>query len=242
MTPSVFRPSKTFSPSFSPSYTYQYSNMQDTYRHKGLRRQLIEELRKKGIEDARILDAMMQLPRHFFLDTAFEEWAYVDKAFPIGNEQTISQPFTVAYMTGLLALEPRQKVLEIGTGSGYQAAILSLLGARVYTVERQEALYLTTKEFLKNLKLPNIRCFFRDGSLGLPEFAPFDRIIVTAAAPSVFSALREQLTIGGIMVIPVGDETGQQMLTITRLSETDFEEKAYEKFRFVPFLTGVNKK
>ncbi|MDZ7880877.1 MAG: protein-L-isoaspartate(D-aspartate) O-methyltransferase [Saprospiraceae bacterium] len=215
--------------------------MQDTYRHKGLRRQLIEELRKKGIQDERVLDAMMQLPRHFFLETAFDEWAYVDKAFPIGNEQTISQPFTVAYMTRLLALEPRLKVMEIGTGSGYQAAILSLLGARVYTIERQEALYLKTKEFLKDLKLPHIRCFFRDGSLGLPEFAPFDRIIVTAAAPSVFEALRQQLAVGGIMVIPVGDETGQQMLTITRLSETEFEKKTFEKFKFVPFLTGVNK-
>jgi protein-L-isoaspartate(D-aspartate) O-methyltransferase len=216
--------------------------VQDTYRHKGLRRQLIEELRQKGIKDERILDAMMQLPRHFFLETAFEEWAYVDKAFPIGNEQTISQPFTVAYMTRLLAIEPRMKVMEIGTGSGYQAAILSLLGARVYTIERQEALYLTTKEFLKSLKLPNIRCFFRDGSLGLPEFAPFDRIIVTAAAPSVFEALRQQLTVGGIMVIPVGDDMGQHMLTITRVSETEFEEKTFEKFRFVPFLSGVNKK
>jgi protein-L-isoaspartate(D-aspartate) O-methyltransferase len=217
-------------------------SVQDTYRHKGLRRQLIEELRSKGIKDERILDAMTQLPRHFFLETAFEEWAYVDKAFPIGNEQTISQPFTVAYMTGLLAVEPRHKVMEIGTGSGYQAAILSILGARVYSIERQEALYAQTKEFLKNLKLPNIRTFFRDGSLGLPEFAPFDRIIVTAAAPSVFEALRQQLTVGGIMVIPVGDETGQQMLTITRVSDTVFEEKTFEKFRFVPFLTGVNKK
>jgi protein-L-isoaspartate(D-aspartate) O-methyltransferase len=216
--------------------------VQDTYRHKGLRRQLIDELRKKGIENEPILDAMMQLPRHFFLETAFEEWAYVDKAFPIGNEQTISQPFTVAYMTRLLAVEPRHKVLEIGTGSGYQAAILSLLGARVYTIERQEALFLQTKDFLKDLKLPNIRCYFRDGTLGLPELAPFDRIIVTAAAPSVFEALRQQLTVGGIMVIPVGDQTGQQMLTITRLSETEFEEKKFEKFRFVPFLSGVNKK
>ncbi len=216
--------------------------MQDTYRHKGLRRQLIEELRQKGIKDERILDAMMQLPRHFFLETAFEEWAYVDKAFPIGNDQTISQPFTVAYMTRLLALEPRMKVMEIGTGSGYQAAILSLLGARVYTIERQEALYAQTKEFLKDLKLLHIRCFYRDGSLGLPEFTPFDRIIVTAAAPSVFEALRQQLTVGGIMVIPVGDETGQEMLTITRISETEFEEKTFEKFRFVPFLSGVNKK
>jgi protein-L-isoaspartate(D-aspartate) O-methyltransferase len=216
--------------------------VQDTYRHKGLRRQLIDELRKKGIENEPILDAMMQLPRHFFLETAFEEWAYVDKAFPIGNEQTISQPFTVAYMTRLLAVEPRHKVLEIGTGSGYQAAILSLLGARVYTIERQEALFLQTKDFLKDLKLPNIRCYFRDGTLGLPELAPFDRIIVTAAAPSVFEALRQQLTVGGIMVIPVGDQTGQQMLTITRLSEAEFEEKKFEKFRFVPFLSGVNKK
>jgi protein-L-isoaspartate(D-aspartate) O-methyltransferase len=216
--------------------------VQDTYRHKGLRRQLIDELRKKGIENEPILDAMMQLPRHFFLETAFEEWAYVDKAFPIGNEQTISQPFTVAYMTRLLAVAPRHKVLEIGTGSGYQAAILSLLGARVYTIERQEALFLQTKDFLKELKLPNIRCYFRDGTLGLPELAPFDRIIVTAAAPSVFEALRQQLTVGGIMVIPVGDQTGQQMLTITRLSETEFEEKKFEKFRFVPFLSGVNKK
>jgi protein-L-isoaspartate(D-aspartate) O-methyltransferase len=216
--------------------------VEDTYRHKGLRRQLIEELRKKGIDNEPILGAMMQLPRHFFLETAFEEWAYVDKAFPIGNEQTISQPFTVAYMTRLLAVEPRHKVMEIGTGSGYQAAILSLLGARVYTIERQEALYWTTKAFLKQLNLPNIRCFYRDGTLGLPEFAPFDRIIVTAAAPSVFEALRQQLTVGGILVIPVGDHTGQQMLTITRLSETEFEEKKFEKFRFVPFLSGVNKK
>jgi protein-L-isoaspartate(D-aspartate) O-methyltransferase len=215
--------------------------VQDTYRHKGLRRQLIDELRQKGIENEPILDAMMQLPRHFFLETAFEEWAYVDKAFPIGSEQTISQPFTVAYMTRLLAVEPRHKVLEIGTGSGYQAAILSLLGARVYTIERQEDLYLQTKEFLKDLKLPNIRCYFRDGTLGLSELAPFDRIIVTAAAPSVFEALRQQLTVGGIMVIPVGDQTGQEMLTITRRSETDFEEKTFEKFRFVPFLSGVNK-
>ncbi len=216
--------------------------MEDTYRHKGLRRQLIEELRKKGMNDAPILEAMMQLPRHFFLETAFEEWAYVDKAFPIGNEQTISQPFTVAYMTRLLAVEPRHKVMEIGTGSGYQAAILSLLGARVYSIERQETLYLQTKTFLKDLNLPNIRCFYRDGALGLPEFAPFDRIIVTAAAPSVFEALRQQLTVGGIMVIPVGDQNGQQMLRITRISETEFEEKSFDKFKFVPFLEGVNKR
>lgn len=216
--------------------------MHDSYRHKGLRRQLIEELRAKGIDDERVLEAMTTLPRHFFLEKAFEEWAYTDKAFPIGNEQTISQPFTVAYMTRLLDVQKRQKVLEIGTGSGYQAAILSLLGARVYTVERQEELYLKTKNFLKELRLPNIRCFFRDGSGGLPEFEPYDRIIVTAAAPSVPVALKAQLAIGGFMVIPVGGEEGQRMFKITRSTETDYKEQVFEKFRFVPFLSGVNKK
>ena len=216
--------------------------MQDSYRHKGLRRQLIDELRAKGIKNELVLEAMTTLPRHFFLEKAFEEWAYSDKAFPIGNEQTISQPFTVAYMTSLLALEKRQKVLEIGTGSGYQAGILSLLGARVYTIERQEELYIATKTLLKNINLPNIRCFFRDGSLGLTEFAPYDRIIVTAAAPSVPEALKAQLTTNGIMVVPVGGEEGQRMHKITRLSETEFETQIFEKFRFVPFLSGVNKK
>ena len=216
--------------------------MQDTYRHKGLRRQLIEELRVKGIANEPVLHAMMALPRHFFLEKAFEEWAYSDKAFPIGNEQTISQPFTVAYMTSLLDMQKRQKVLEIGTGSGYQAGILSLLGARIYTIERQEELYLQTKAFLKTLGLPNILSFFRDGSNGLPELAPFDRIIVTAAAPSVPEALKLQMTIGGIMVIPVGGEEGQTMYKITRLSESEFQTEAFEKFRFVPFLSGVNKK
>lgn len=219
-----------------------HSFMQDSYRHKGLRRQLIEELRVKGIHNEQVLDAMMALPRHFFLEKAFEEWAYSDKAFPIGNEQTISQPFTVAYMTSLLDIEKRQKVLEIGTGSGYQAGILSLMGARVYTIERQEELYEKTKKLLKALNLLNIRCFFRDGSDGLPEFAPYDRIIVTAAASSVPEALKMQLTEGGIMVIPVGGEEGQRMFKITRISETEFDEQAFERFRFVPFLSGINKK
>jgi protein-L-isoaspartate(D-aspartate) O-methyltransferase len=216
--------------------------VKESYRHKGLRRKLIEELRVKGIANEQVLDAMMVLPRHFFLETAFEEWAYSDKAFPIGNEQTISQPFTVAYMTSLLDVEKKQKILEIGTGSGYQAGILSVLGARVYTIERQEELYEKTKSLLKTLKFSNIHCFFRDGSDGLTEFAPFERIIVTAAGPSVPEALKAQLTEGGIMVIPVGGEEGQRMLKITRLSETEFEEQIFERFRFVPFLSGVNKK
>ncbi len=216
--------------------------MQDSYRHKGLRRQLIEELRAKGIKNEPVLGAMRDLPRHFFLDKAFEEWAYTDNAFPIGNEQTISQPFTVAYMTSLLDVHKGLKILEIGTGSGYQACILSILGARVYTIERQEELFLKTKTFIKTLGLPNIRCFFRDGSVGLAEFAPYDRIIVTAAAPSVPEALKTQLAIGGILVIPVGGDAGQQMYKITRTSETEYDAQVFEKFRFVPFLAGVNKK
>ncbi len=216
--------------------------MEDSYRHKGLRRQLIDELRHKGITDERVLDVMNTLPRHFFLDKAFEEWAYSDKAFPIGNEQTISQPYTVAYMTALLDIKKGDRVLEIGTGSGYQAAILTLLGARVYTVERQESLYIKTKKLLKDLNFNNIRCFFKDGTIGLSEFAPFDKIIVTAAAPSVPDDLKTQLAIGGTLVIPVGGENGQMMQKITRTDDAAFKTITLDKFRFVPFLLGVKKK
>jgi protein-L-isoaspartate(D-aspartate) O-methyltransferase len=215
--------------------------VQDTYRHKGLRRQLIEELRAKGIKDEQVLTAMNTLPRHFFLDKAFEEWAYADKPFPIGNEQTISQPFTVAYMTALLEVKKNDRILEIGTGSGYQAAVLALMGIRVYTVERQEELHKKAKEILKKLGLSTIKCFFSDGTVGLSEFAPFDKIIVTAGIPSVPNSLRQQLTVGGFMLIPVGGEDGQRMQRIERKSETEFEVKEFEKFRFVPFLSGVNK-
>ncbi len=214
--------------------------MEDTYRHKGLRKQLIGLLRQKGIADEKVLEAMESLPRHYFLDKAFEEWAYEDKPFPIGHEQTISQPYTVAYQTVLLDVRKRDKVLEIGTGSGYQAAILALLGARVYTVERQEALYHKAKSLLRELKLGNIRCYLRDGSKGLPEFAPFDRIIVTAGAVEVPAPLLEQLAIGGILVIPVGDPV-QRMHRITRISETEFQDEALAAFRFVPFLKGLEK-
>jgi protein-L-isoaspartate(D-aspartate) O-methyltransferase len=216
--------------------------LQDTYRHKGLRRQLIDELQAKGIKDKAVLTAMGALPRHFFLEKAFEEWAYVDKAFPIGNEQTISQPFTVAYMTSLLNIQKADRVLEIGTGSGYQAAILAEMGARVYTLERQEELYKKAKDLLKKMGYSNIRCFFSDGTLGLPDFAPFDKIIATAGTPSVPEALKQQLAIGGILVVPVGGDGGQVMHQITRHSETEYTDKALEKFRFVPFLSGVNKK
>jgi protein-L-isoaspartate(D-aspartate) O-methyltransferase len=202
----------------------------------------VEELAAKGIKNPDVLDVMQNLPRHFFLDKAFEEWAYTDKAFPIGSQQTISQPYTVAYMTQALAVEKRQNILEIGTGSGYQACVLALLGGRVHTLERQEELYLKTKTLLKELNFQSIRTYFRDGSMGLPEFSPFDRILVTAASPVVPEFLKQQLAEGGILVVPVGDETSQQMLKITRLNATEFKVEKLDFFRFVPFLKGVNKK
>jgi protein-L-isoaspartate(D-aspartate) O-methyltransferase len=214
--------------------------VQDTYRHKGLRKKLIDTLRHKGIEDERILRAFDLIPRHLFLDKAFEEWAYVDKAFPIGNKQTISQPFTVAYQTDLLEIKKRDKVLEIGTGSGFQAAILATLGARVFTVERQELLFKKTNKLLKNLNLTNIRTFLKDGMDGLPQFAPFDKIIVTAAATNIPSPLLNQLKIGGILIIPVGVER-QQMCKIIKKSERQYKRIYLDYFRFVPLLKGLNK-
>jgi protein-L-isoaspartate(D-aspartate) O-methyltransferase len=215
--------------------------MDDSYRHKGLRRQLIEEIKAKGIKDEKVIDAMSLLPRHFFLEKAFEEHAYADKAFPIGNDQTISQPYTVAYMTSLLDVKKGDKILEIGTGSGYQAAILATLGARVYTVERQEELYKKTKELLKSLNFNTLRCFFGDGSVGLADYAPYDKIIVTAGAPVIPDALKEQLAIDGVLIIPVGENDGQRMHYIKRISDKEYENKALDKFRFVPFLSGLNK-
>jgi len=215
--------------------------LKDTYRHKGLRRKLINSLRKKGIRDENILAAMEAIPRHFFLDKAFEEWAYQDKAFPIGNEQTISQPYTVAYQTDLLEVKKRDKIMEIGTGSGYQAALLAALGARVYTIERQEALHNEAKYLLTKMGFGNIRFYFKDGYKGLPEFAPFDKILVTAGASAVPEELKKQLKIGGILVVPVGDVNVQQMFKITRISETEFLEEKLDNFRFVPFLKGVKK-
>lgn len=204
-----------------------------------MRKKLVEELRRKGISDEGVLNAIEALPRHFFLDKAFEEWAYKDKPFPIGKEQTISQPYTVAYQTSLLDVKKRDKILEIGTGSGYQAALLAMLGARVYTIERQEALYEKAKALLSELKLGNIRCYLRDGYKGLPEFAPFDKVIVTAGAPEVPQPLLEQLAIGGIMVIPVGENV-QRMHRITRLSEDKYNDELLANFRFVPLLKGLN--
>ena len=214
--------------------------MKDTYRHKGLRKKLIKTLHSKGIRDERILQAFDLVPRHLFLEKAFEEWAYTDKAFPIGNKQTISQPFTVAYQTDLLEVKRRDKVLEIGTGSGFQAAILATLGARVFTVERQELLFKKTGALLKKLGFRHIRTFLKDGMEGLPEFAPFDKIIVTAAANEIPTALLGQLKTGGILIIPIGKER-QQMCKIIKESDSQYKRMYLDYFKFVPLLKGLNK-
>ena len=213
--------------------------MKDTYRHKGLRQKLIDNLRKRGIGDERVLDAMNALPRHFFMEQGFEEWAYRDKPFPIGNDQTISQPYTVAYQTELLEVEPGHKVLEIGTGSGYQTAVLIELKAEVYSIERQKELYTKVKTFLPKVGYVPKKLVFGDGYLGLPENAPFDGIIVTAGAPYVPKTLLGQLKIGGKLVIPVGDDV-QIMTVFTRTGEKKFDKLEYGDFRFVPMLKEKN--
>jgi protein-L-isoaspartate(D-aspartate) O-methyltransferase len=206
-----------------------------------MRKRLVESLRQRGITDEAVLAAIGAVPRHFFLDKAFEEHAYDDKPFPIGNQQTISQPFTVAYQSALLQIQKGDRVLEIGTGSGYQAAILAVLGAQVFTVERQETLHQKSKALLQELKFNSIRCFFRDGTLGIPESAPFNKIIVTAGATDVPEALLKQLTPGGIMIIPVGMDE-QEMLRITRVEGNKFKTDRLDTFRFVPFLGGLERK
>ncbi len=215
--------------------------MEDNYQYKGLRQRLIDKIRRSGITDEKVLSAMMAVPRHFFLDSTFAHLAYKDQPVGIGKGQTISQPYTVAFQTQLLEVEKRMRVLEIGTGSGYQAAILGVLGARVFTVERQEELYLKAKKLLETKVFGNIRCYFRDGTKGLKEFAPYDRILVTAGADKIPEALLEQLKIGGTLVIPVG-EGSQVMKRIIKKSESEFVEEDWGSFRFVPFLKGKEKK
>ena len=211
------------------------------YRHKGLRKKLVAELEQKGITDRRILDAIGKIPRHYFMDSSFVEFAYVDKAFPIGEDQTISQPYTVAFQSQLLQIKPLMKVLEIGTGSGYQAIVLMELGAKVFSIERVKALYDKTKEFLPAIGYKP-KLFYGDGYKGLPTYAPFDRIIVTAAAPFVPEALLKQLKTGGILVIPVGDSAGvQTMKTFTRTDEESFIEENHGLFRFVPMVENKRK-
>ncbi|MEO7984626.1 MAG: protein-L-isoaspartate(D-aspartate) O-methyltransferase [Bacteroidota bacterium] len=210
----------------------------DSYRHKGLRKKLAQLIHSKGITDDRVLDAVLEVPRHFFLDSAFDEKAYEDKAFPIGEGQTISQPYTVAYQSQLLEVKPFHKVLEIGTGSAYQAVVLAEMGAQVYTIERQKKLFDSNKafEFLK--KYNSIKFFYGDGYQGLPTFAPFDRIIITAAAPEIPPKLVEQLKTGGMMVIPLGAGDTQQMMRITKLEHGSLKEEVFDRFSFVPMLGG----
>ncbi len=209
--------------------------MIDSYKHKGLRKQLIETLKNKGISDENVLRAIEKIPRHFFLDSTFQNHAYEDKAFPIGSGQTISQPYTVAFQSELLQIKKRDKVLEVGTGSGYQACVLLELGAIVYTIERQKNLFMKTKNFLPSIAYQP-KMFFGDGYKGLPAFAPFDKIIVTAGAPDIPEMLLEQLKPGGIMVIPVGASDVQHMISITKNLQGEIIRREHGTFRFVPLL------
>jgi protein-L-isoaspartate(D-aspartate) O-methyltransferase len=211
---------------------------EDTYRHKGLRKQMVDLIRKKGISDEKVLQAILHVPRHFFLDSGFDKIAYEDRAFPIAEGQTISQPYTVAYQTQLLEVKPFEKVLEVGTGSGYQASVLAELGVQLYTIERQKKLYESNKGFAYLNKYPGIKFFYGDGYEGLPTFAPFDKILVTAAAPVIPPKLLDQLKIGGWMVIPVGEGQVQRMVRVTRTGEDSFREEAFDNFSFVPMMAG----
>lgn len=211
---------------------------EDNYRHKGLRKKLVQIIHSKGITDDRVLDAVLAVPRHFFLDSAFDEAAYADRAFPIGEGQTISQPYTVAYQSQLLGVKPFMKVLEIGTGSAYQAVILAEMGVQVYTIERQKKLFDANKEFSFLKKYPTIKFFYGDGYEGLPTYAPFDRILITAAAPEVPPKLIEQLKSGGMMVLPLGSGNIQQMRRITKLENGSLKEEVFDNFSFVPMIGG----
>lgn len=209
--------------------------LEDSYRHRGLRKKLVRIVEGKGITDKNVLDALAKVPRHYFFDKAFLEHAYQDKAFPIGEGQTISQPFTVAFQTQLLEIRKGDKVLEIGTGSGYQACILMEMGAEVFTVEYIRNLYERTKKFLPSMGYkPHFFC--GDGTKGLPAFKPFDKIIITAAAPTVPQPLIDQLQIGGIMVVPVGDSNLQRMVKITKKSESKISKEYFDYFSFVPLV------
>lgn len=211
----------------------------DTYKHQGLRLRLIETLRQEGVKDERVLEAMAKLPRHLFLEKAFEEWAYQNVAFPIGFEQTISQPLTVAIQTSLLDVKKGDTILEVGTGSGYQACLLSLLGAKVYTIERQSGLYEKTDRLLRELGFGAIRTFLGDGYAGLPRFAPFDKILVTAGADALPEILMEQVRPGGYLVIPIGDEQSQIMWRYTKEADGRIQGESFGRFKFVPFLKGT---
>ena len=215
-------------------------NLEDSYRHKGLRKQLVEALRAKGISDEAVLTAINEVPRHVFLDSSFVELAYQDKAFPIGSGQTISQPSTVAFQTQLLQVGQGMKVLEIGTGSGYQACVLAAMGAKVFSIERQRNLYFKTKDILEKLPF-RVKSFLGDGYEGLPTYAPFDRVIITAGAPTIPEALVEQMKPNGIMVIPMNNADGesQTMLRITKMEDGSLKMEEFGDFKFVPMLKEI---
>lgn len=213
--------------------------MKDTFKHKGMRNQLADIVAAKGISDKKVLEAIRSIPRHLFMDSSFEDHAYQDKAFPIAAGQTISQPYTVAFQSELLQVSPGDKILEIGTGSGYQTAVLILLGARMFSIERQLELFKRTSLFLPKLGYRAKKLIFGDGYKGMPEEAPFDKIIVTAGAPMVPKALLAQLKVGGRLVIPVGDQV-QVMTLYERVSEKEFKKTEFGEFRFVPLLEDKN--
>lgn len=214
--------------------------IEDSYRHKGLRKQLSDQLRNKGITDENVLNAINEVPRHVFLDSSFVEFAYQDTAFPIGSGQTISQPSTVAFQSQLLQIESGMKVLEIGTGSGYQACVLAAMGARVFSIERQRNLYFKTKEILEQLPF-RVKTFLGDGFEGLPSYQPFDRIIITAGAPVIPEKLIKQMKPDGIMVIPIDntEDEGQTMLKVTKGEDGSLKKETFGKFKFVPMLKEI---
>ncbi|GEC72084.1 protein-L-isoaspartate(D-aspartate) O-methyltransferase [Flavobacterium flevense] len=213
--------------------------MKDTAKHQGLRNQLVSTLQQKGITDLKVLDAIKKIPRHLFLNSSFEDYAYQDKAFPIGAGQTISQPYTVAFQSQLLEIKKDHKILEIGTGSGYQTAVLCMMGAKVYSIERQNELFKQTSALLPKLGIRPKHLTFGDGYKGLPTYGPFDGIIVTAGAPIIPKPLMAQLKIGGRLVIPLGEDV-QVMTLLIRKNETQFEKHELGEFRFVPLLEDKN--
>ncbi len=211
----------------------------DSYRHKGMRKKMVEELHQSGIYDENVLEAMEKVPRHFFIDDAFVQIAYENKAFPIGSGQTISHPYTVAFQSQLLECDPGMKVLEIGTGSGYQACVLNEMGINLYTVERWKNLFDKTSNLLVQMGYSEINTFHGDGFEGVSQYAPYDRIIVTAAAPYISEELKMQLAVGGLLVAPIGEGEVQQMIRISRLSDDVFETEFFDNFSFVPMLKGL---
>jgi protein-L-isoaspartate(D-aspartate) O-methyltransferase len=211
----------------------------DTLQHQGMRKRLVETIVEKGITDQAVISAIGKIPRHLFMESGFVKFAYQDQAFPIGAGQTISQPYTVAYQSQLLKVKPNDKILEVGTGSGYQAAVLAELGALVYTIERQRELYIKVQQLLPSIGY-HPRFFYGDGYKGLPTYGPFDGIIVTAGAPFIPEALKEQLKIGARLVIPVNHNDHQVMMVVERISENEYDEQQHGNFAFVPLLKGTN--